>query len=327
MKKATLLFVFALSLNLLSSQSALAVPIPWKNCGKPTDIVNIQLFDVSRWPIGIAGPPSPLYVIASLNPEKGWLDELRVAELPLNWVFVLKGPFHSIHDKDGFVALPSSWQTNGSPPLTLTTSNFRDLPNLKYLNELPVPAGPLTASDVIPPLTASGLPLALTMKATVGQNISGLLASFWVSYNGRLGFPIKPTRGSVFETHLQITDSATGAEVLCMNMTIPNDPVVVIERVPLHKFRLIHSRRGRFLRWAYGREGRTLSSKAMRPSIECSNGLSKNATYSRITKTWWVKLGNLEQPEDCREVFVRSPLTGQVDGPFWIERSTPQPTF
>src|SRR5271167_4247399 len=56
-----------------------AVPVPYNNCGKPTDILSVSKLDATVWP-----PPTaaPLAGVATIDPVTGQVTNLHVA-LPL----------------------------------------------------------------------------------------------------------------------------------------------------------------------------------------------------------------------------------------------------
>jgi len=104
--------------------AALAVPVPWKNCGSASDIIKVQTVDASAWPVARGKPETVTVLVNVGQPITGGTYELKISFDGLPLV-----------DKKG---------------------------NLRELNiSLPIPAGPwsknltIAVPSFIPPGTAS----------------------------------------------------------------------------------------------------------------------------------------------------------------------------
>jgi len=208
MRNLTRVFAgFALAAAL--SVPAAAVPIPWKNCGKPTDLLSISKSDASVWPPQAAAPASAQ---ATLD-TAGNLVNLRLFLVQgLAWTFN-SGPLPTTTSA-GFVSLPASFPvTLASPPL-------------------PIPAGPygtihtFGAHTPTPTIVATQANLASTLDTPLSITVS-------LSANGTPGFPLTPTAGDVYGVHVQMTESG-GPEVFCMDLNVPFKtavPLVSVQQV------------------------------------------------------------------------------------------------
>ena len=97
------LLASAVALGVCASDAA-AVPLPFKNCGKPGDVIAVTLFDASVWPP--QGTPAPIQITAVY--DGGKLDRLDVTILyGVNWVFTTQGGLGAT-SSGGFVPLPAS---------------------------------------------------------------------------------------------------------------------------------------------------------------------------------------------------------------------------
>ena len=178
------------------SAPALAVPIPWKNCGQPTDILSISLSVASVWPPSVAAPASATATFDTA----GNLANLRISLLHgVAWTFDT-GPLPST-TSGGFVSLPASFPVNvTSPPL-------------------PLAAGPYSTTRTFgshgtPPTTiVSHANVASPIVPPVSTTVS-------LSFEGKPGFPLTPVAGSAYEFQAQMTE-AGGAEVFCMDIVVP----------------------------------------------------------------------------------------------------------
>ena len=174
-----------------------AVPIPWKNCGKPTDLLSIQQYDASVWPPSV---PAPVSATATFDPT-GQLTNLRVFFVHgVAWTFN-SGPLPT-GAVLGFVALPASFPvTVASPPL-------------------PLAAGPYSTTKVFPGKDG-GPSTTIVSKANLAAQLDPpLLTDVSLSFNGKPGFPLGPVEGGAYGVRVQMTE-ADGTGVFCLDMTIP----------------------------------------------------------------------------------------------------------
>lgn len=328
-------------LTLLFVAEAYAVPVPWKNCGTPSNIVSVSILNSNVWPPQNTGPTGPIFVTARVSPVLGIIQSLRVVVFPLNWVFELINIDVNARIKQGFVSLPDSWKTSGSPRFFLDLLDLKGLPFLGpsgsiahgYLNQLPVPVGPFFNSVTLPyggePSTK---PFVLQIHANIGEAIPQMEARFWMTFNDVSGFPVSPTVGG-YKAHLSITEP-NGKGVFCMELAEPlkfqTTEVAVVERVPFERFKTFSPDKSKtMLYWSYGDGNEKIASNAMNPRVEirsCSPGedsVFEEAgllpEYNSKTAVWSLGLSNQELSSGCNEVRIRSALTGQVDGPFRIE--------
>ncbi len=314
-----------------------AVPVPWKNCGTVDNIVSVSKLDSNVWPPQNTGPTGPVFVTARVNPVLGKVLNLRVVLFPLNWVFELFNIDVNIRVKNGFVTLPDSWRTSGSPRFFLDLKDLRGLPFLGptdgYLDQLPIPLGPFSNLVTLPyggdPSTR---PFIMQIKANIAEAIPQMEGRFWMTFNGVSGFPASPSVGA-YMAHLSIT-GPNGKGVFCMELTEPTKfdttAVAVVERVPLAHFKTISPNKANTdLIWSYGDNDEKKASDAMDPRVEirsCSHGedsifeeVDLLPEYNSKTAVWSLGLSKEELSSGCNEVRIRSALTGQVDGPFRIE--------
>lgn len=187
---------------------AAAVPIPYKNCGKPGDILSVQQMDASVWP-----PPTaaPLVGTATIDPATGQLTNLRVLLLlGVTWMFDSGSLPTSVNA--GFVALPAA------VPMSVTSP------------PLPVAPGPYSAVRTFTADAAGGGSVTIAAKATVGQSIAAPLTSVGLTFNGVPGFPVPPVPGS-YEARVQMT-LPSGAEVFCFDMTLTDIAFVTVVTAP-----------------------------------------------------------------------------------------------
>jgi hypothetical protein len=178
---------------------ARAVPLPFKNCGKAGDIVSIQLWDASSWPP--VGVPAPVQGIATFDPSTGHLTNLQIIlVMGTEWVFesgALDVPVLS-----GFVSLPAALPMNLVSPA------------------LPIPAGPLNATQTIP----SSPPVTIISHITVGSPITSAVSSVGLTFNGMPGFPVSPEPGS-YGARVQVA-LQSGQGGYCVDLALPNTPFV-----------------------------------------------------------------------------------------------------
>src|SRR5579872_735770 len=184
---------------------AFAVPIPFKNCGSPTDIISIQRMNASIWPP--AGTPAPLQATAIYDPATGDLSTLTIdLLLGTDWTFEtgnLAAPVAG-----GFVALPSSI------PLTLVSPT------------LPFPAGPTNMTQVFTSSNPGSQPVTIQTSASVAQSITSVNATLTLTYNGTSGFPVPPSAG-LYEATVQANESG-GQEIFCATFSLPDFSFVEI---------------------------------------------------------------------------------------------------
>jgi hypothetical protein len=191
------LFVPCLLLAAASLASpASAVPIPWKNCGTPGDLLSIQQYDASVWPPSVA---APVNATATLD-SSGQLNNLRVfLVLGVAWTFD-SGPLPT-SASGGFVPLPASFPVSVSSP------------------PLPLAAGPYSTTHVFGANT--GTPVTVVSKGTLAAQLDPpLLTNLSLSFNGTPGFPLSSAAGDVYDVRVQMTESS-GPEVFCLDLTIP----------------------------------------------------------------------------------------------------------
>lgn len=175
---------------------ASAVPIPYQNCGKPTDILSVVTLDASVWP-----PPTaaPLAGTATIDPITGQLTNLRVfLLLGVNWIFDSGSLPTSV--SSGFVTLPAS------VPMSVTSP------------PLPVAAGPYNVTQTFTANDGGGASVTVNSKANVGQSIDTPVTSLGLTFNGAPGFPVPPVPGS-YEARVRMT-LPSGAEVFCFDLAL-----------------------------------------------------------------------------------------------------------
>ena len=185
-----------------------AVPVPYKNCGKAGDILQVSILDASVWP-----PPTaaPLAGAATIDPATGQLTNLRVIlSYGVNWIFDSGNVSTSLGS--GFVPLPASVPMSVINPI------------------LPLAAGPYSATQTFRSGTGSPSVTVLT-KANVSQSITAPLTQVSLTFNGASGFPVPPASGS-YEARVQMT-LPSGAEVFCFDLTLNNIAFVTAAASPI----------------------------------------------------------------------------------------------
>jgi hypothetical protein len=193
--------VAATAILAMAAGQAGAVPIPWKNCGHPGDIISMQQFDASVWPPR-GGTAAPLEATATYDPGTGNLVALRVHLLfGVDWIFEATGL--DVPVVDGFVTLPVSL------PMSLVSPT------------LPVPAGPV---NIVETFMSGSMPVTISSKATIGQAITSANVVVALSFNGNPGFPRFGGVGSGL-AQVQVAES-DGQAVFCMTYTQPGESFV-----------------------------------------------------------------------------------------------------
>ncbi len=190
---------------------AAAVPIPWKNCGKPSDFLAITTDDASVWPPPVAAPASATATFDAA----GDLVNLRIFLVHgISWTFD-SGPL-STTTSAGFVTLPASFPVNLAGPA------------------LPVPVGPYTTMRTF--ASRGSLPVTILSRANLGMPIDApVVTTVGLAFNGTPGFPLVPVAGSVYMVHVQMSESS-GAEVFCLDLDVPFKtaaPFVTIQGAPI----------------------------------------------------------------------------------------------
>jgi hypothetical protein len=192
-------------LGALASPAA-AVPVPYHNCGKPADILQISSLDASVWP-----PPTaaPLAGFATFDPATGQLTNLRVRlTYGVNWVFDSGSVSTSLGL--GFVPLPASVSMSATSPT------------------LPVAIGPTSGTQTFQSAAGS---VTVASKGNVGQSIVAPLTQLSIKFNGSSGFPVPPKAGS-YEARVQMALPG-GAEVFCFDLTLNNIAFVTGAAAPI----------------------------------------------------------------------------------------------
>jgi hypothetical protein len=175
---------------------AAAIPIPFKNCGKPGDLLSISKADATYWPP--VGAPVPLSVTATLDPSGTTISGLQARlSLLLDWAFE-SGPVN-FPVKGGFVTLPSS------VPMTLVSP------------ALPIHLGPYNLFETF---NATNPPMSIVTAGNLGQTITTATGALGLLFNGAPGFPVNPGNGT-YEASLQLS-TLTGQEVFCVDFTLVN---------------------------------------------------------------------------------------------------------
>ena len=193
------LCLLAAGLCALSTRPAFAVPVPFKNCGKPGDIVSIQQMDASVWPP--MGTPVPLQARALYDPQTGNLIKLRVDLLyGPDWVFE-SDPLN-IPVVGGFVTLPATLPLNLIAPA------------------LPIAVGPYITTEVFTSPNLGSQPVTVLSKATVGQAITSANTTLTLTFNGNPGFPVNGGPGT-YTARVQVTEDG-GQEVFCASFLLLN---------------------------------------------------------------------------------------------------------
>ena len=195
----------------LSASDAAAVPIPFKNCGSPGDIISAAQLDASIWPP--QGTPAPIQVTAIYD-GAGKLDHLIVTILyGVNWVFQTQGGL-GIAPSGGIVPLPAAM------PLTLVSPS------------LPIPPGPSNITHTFPPYIAGAKPITIVFKGNIGQAITSANAVFTLTYNGSPGFPLVNDPAGVYHATLDVTETS-GQRVFCIDLGSPRTSFVLPAVTPI----------------------------------------------------------------------------------------------
>jgi len=205
MRRRTRLLILCL---FVAATPACAVPIPWKNCGKPTDLLSITQANASVWPPTVAAPANATATFDAA----GNLVNLRLFLLNgIAWWFD-SGPLPATTSA-GFVSLPASF------PMTVTSP------------ALPLGAGPYVTTHTFGGRTA--LPVTIVERANVAMDVNApVTVTVGLSFDGAPGFPLAPVAGSAYAVHVQMTEPG-GAEVFCMDLIEPLKsaaPFVIIQR-------------------------------------------------------------------------------------------------
>ncbi|HLX27178.1 MAG TPA: hypothetical protein VKV24_01670 [Casimicrobiaceae bacterium] len=201
-------FACCLVLAAALSAPALAVPIPWKNCGKPTDVLSITQAIASVWPPRVAAPAR---ATATFD-RAGNLIDLRLFLVHgIAWTFD-SGPLPAT-TSSGFVSLPASF------PMFLTSP------------ALPIAAGPYVTTRTFD--VGSPTPVTIVDHANLAAHVNApVTTTVSLSFDGTPGFPLTPIAGSAYAIHVQMAESG-GAEVFCMDFVMPLEtaaPFVSIEK-------------------------------------------------------------------------------------------------
>jgi len=186
------------------ASDAAAVPLPFKNCGKPGDVIAVTLFDASVWPP--QGTPAPIQITAVYD-SFGKLDRLGVTILyGVHWAFTTQGGLGTT-PSGGFVSLPASI------PLTLVAPS------------LPIPAGPTNITQTYQLSNPGALPITIHCRANIVQPITSANAVLTLTYNGAPGFPQVNDPAGVYEATLAITETS-GQSVFCIDLISPRTSFV-----------------------------------------------------------------------------------------------------
>lgn len=192
-----------------------AVPVPYKNCGKPGDILAVQQLTASVWPPATA---APLAGIATLDPVTGQLTNLRVfLLLGVYWTFDSGSLATGL--ASGFVPLPAS------VPVAVTAP------------PLPVLLGPYTVSHTFS-APRGGSSVVVVSKANFGQTIDAAVTHLSLTFNGASGFPVPPLPGN-YEARVQMVLPG-GAEIFCFDLSLADisfvtaAPATRIPTLPTH---------------------------------------------------------------------------------------------
>jgi hypothetical protein len=83
---------------------------------------------------------------------------------------------------------------------------------------LPLAAGPYSTTQTFTDGTQS---VTINSRANLGMRLDApLTTTAGLSFEGTPGFPLTPTAGSAYATHVQMTES-DGTRVFCMDLTEP----------------------------------------------------------------------------------------------------------
>lgn len=186
---------------------AAAVPVPYHNCGKPTDILSVSSLNASVWP-----PPTaaPLAGVATIDAVTGQLTNLHVVLLfGADWIFDSGSLATGV--QSGFVTLPAS------VPLSVTSP------------PLPVAAGPYDVTHTFTSRRGGGS-VTVVSKANVAQSIPAAVTAFSLTFNGVPGFPVPPRPGS-YAARVQMA-LPSSAEVFCVDLALANISFVTVATLP-----------------------------------------------------------------------------------------------
>jgi hypothetical protein len=185
-----------LSVAAALSTPATAVPIPWKNCGSPGDLLRITQADASVWPPSV---PAPARATATFD-DAGNLVNLRLSLIHgVSWVFD-SGPLPTTTD-GAFVFLPASFPVGVVSPA------------------LPLPPGPYSTVHTF--AANSAHPTTIVEHANVAAPIDApVTTTVGLSTNGVPGFPLVPAAGTAYTVHVQMAESG-GAKAFCLDLTEP----------------------------------------------------------------------------------------------------------
>jgi hypothetical protein len=200
--------LFAPAALLLAPVPAGAVPVPYKNCGKPNDILQVQTMNASVWP-----PPTaaPLVGTATIDAATGKLTNLRASLLfGVDWLF--DSGNLSTSAGSGFVPLPAS------APVSVTTP------------PLPLAAGPYNVAHTFTSQGGNAASVTVVTKATVSQEVGAPLTNLSLTFNGTPGFPLQPIPGT-YAARVRMT-LPSGAEVFCVDLALENVAFVNVATVP-----------------------------------------------------------------------------------------------
>ena len=187
--------VIVVLLGCLVPGCALAVPIPWKNCGAAGDRLSISQSDASMWPPSVA---APVRATATFD-TAGELVNLRIFMVHgVAWTFD-SGPLPTT-TSGGFVSLPASF------PVTLRRP------------ALPLPAGPYFIDYTF---GTHGAPsTTIVDKANLFSTIvAPVTATASLAFGGTPGFPLTPIVGA-YQVHLELDESG-GPRVFCADFNVP----------------------------------------------------------------------------------------------------------
>jgi len=193
------------------ARHAAAVPIPFKNCGKPTDIISVAALDASIWPP--RGTPAPIQITAIYD-GSGKLDRLLVTILyGVNWTFETAGGM-GIAPSGGIVPLPASM------PLTLVSPS------------LPIPPGPTNITQTFTSFNPGAKNITILCKANIKQAITSVNAVLTLTYDGTPGFPQVNDPLGVYGATLVVTENS-GQGVFCFDLNTPLTSLVAASATPI----------------------------------------------------------------------------------------------
>jgi hypothetical protein len=198
-----------LFLSVALSAPATAVPIPWLNCGQPSDRLVITQSDASVWPPPV---PAPASATATFDSD-GNLVNLRLFLVHgVEWIFD-SGPLPTTPTAD-FIFLPSSFAVSVTSPT------------------LPLAAGPYSTTRTFGTAPSS---VTIISHANLGAQVDApVTTTVSLSSNGTPGFALVPVANGAYKFRVEMTETG-GARVFCMQMTVPLKsaaPFVSIENPP-----------------------------------------------------------------------------------------------